>query len=108
MTVELDELMKKFEEIVGDKGRGKTTEKVPEVTSDELKALLDKDELTQPEIATLLRHIARHKQDDVTLCATVMVETENAYKVAGGISGKPGHAALCVLKMLKSVLEDCG
>ena len=99
---ELDSLLKAFDEM----GLNKEKEDTPSITTDELKASLDKDEMDYTEAVALLQHIGRHINKAVALVACCIIETDDSYSVVGGTHGSPALACMATMKLLKNMLKE--
>lgn len=76
-----------------------------EFTSEELKALLDKSELTAEEVHALSQHIADHLPPGSGSALCCVLKGKGSYEAVGGLSGHPGAAALACATLQGKLLD---
>lgn len=91
----VEAVMKEWEAIKA-KLRNMLDEEVP---VDELKAMLDKDELTGDEAHALMRHIKDHIADKGTMVALILIPQKSGYEAQWVMGGDPALMALCIMQL---------
>ena len=80
----------------------------PKYSLDDLKAVLDKDELTHDDVVALTRHITKHvDRDTITITSCCISDKDDGtYRASGVVAGDPGMCSMGVMTLLKKALAS--